>query len=85
MHYKNGTEMHIETLIVLDYAMVKYHKDVDLENYILTVFNMVCLYLYYLGISNLQTTNFEEKIIRSRTRNAICSAIFKKIFLNTIT
>lgn len=41
MRYRNGTEMHIETLIVLDYAMVQYHKDVDLENYILTVFNMV--------------------------------------------
>nr|XP_022900548.1 A disintegrin and metalloproteinase with thrombospondin motifs 6-like isoform X1 [Onthophagus taurus] len=33
-------ELHIETLVVLDHSMLDYHKDIDLENYVLTVFNM---------------------------------------------
>ena len=34
-------EFHVETLIVVDRSMLNYHKEIDLENYILTVFNMV--------------------------------------------
>lgn len=33
-------ELYIETMVALDSSMMKHHKDVDLENYILTVFNM---------------------------------------------
>lgn len=38
---KKGGELHIEALIVIDYSMVNYHKEINIENYVLTVFNMV--------------------------------------------
>lgn len=41
--HKGGKEFFIEALIVLDYSMVNYHEEVNIENYILTVFNMVCI------------------------------------------
>lgn len=34
-------QLHIETLVVLDSSITEYHQSIDLENYILTVFNMV--------------------------------------------
>lgn len=34
-------QLHIETLVVLDSSIIQYHQSIDLENYILTVFNMV--------------------------------------------
>lgn len=34
-------QFHIETLVVLDSSLIQYHLAIDLENYILTVFNMV--------------------------------------------
>lgn len=37
----NQQQLHIETLVVLDTSIIQYHRSVDLENYILTVFNMV--------------------------------------------
>lgn len=36
-------ELHIETLVVIDHSMLTYHKEIDVENYVLTVFNMVSL------------------------------------------
>ncbi|GJQ74295.1 hypothetical protein Trydic_g19191 [Trypoxylus dichotomus] len=33
-------ELHIETLVVIDHSMLSYHKEIDVENYVLTVFNM---------------------------------------------
>lgn len=38
-----GNELHIEALVVLDNSMVTYHKEFNIENYVLTVFNMVCI------------------------------------------
>ena len=34
-------ERHVETLVVVDKEMVDYYKDEDIENYILTIMNMV--------------------------------------------
>lgn len=38
-----NSELHIEALVVLDHTMVTYHKEFNIENYVLTVFNMVCI------------------------------------------
>lgn len=35
------SELNIETLVVLDQSLLRHHKDIDIENYVLTVFNMV--------------------------------------------
>lgn len=37
----NIAELHIEIMVALDHAILQYHKNVDIENYVLTVFNMV--------------------------------------------
>lgn len=37
----NAAERHIEIMVTLDHAILQYHKSVDIENYVLTVFNMV--------------------------------------------
>lgn len=42
-------EYHIETLIVLDQSFLQFHKSTDVENYVLTVFNMVSRILRKLG------------------------------------
>lgn len=42
-------ELHIETLVVIDHSMLSYHKEIDVENYVLTVFNMVRNYLILLN------------------------------------
>lgn len=34
-------ELHIEVMVTLDISMLNYHKSIDIENYVLTVFNMV--------------------------------------------
>lgn len=34
------SELNIETLVVLDQSLLRHHKDIDIENYVLTVFNM---------------------------------------------
>lgn len=39
--HANIQQLHIETLVVLDSSIIQYHQSIDLENYILTVFNMV--------------------------------------------
>lgn len=39
--FKCISELHIETLVVVDRTMLMYHKEIDVENYVLTVFNMV--------------------------------------------
>lgn len=41
---KNNTELHIEALVVIDKTMLNYHKNIDVENYVLTVFNMVSFF-----------------------------------------
>jgi len=40
-------ERNVETLIVVDQSMVEYYKNEDIENYVLTIMNMVssCLEL----------------------------------------
>ncbi|KAF5299313.1 hypothetical protein FQA39_LY02486 [Lamprigera yunnana] len=37
---KNVTEYHIEAMVVIDKTMLDHHKEVDIESYVLTVFNM---------------------------------------------
>jgi hypothetical protein len=37
---KLSKEYFLETLVVADKTMIAYHKNMDLEQYILTVFNM---------------------------------------------
>lgn len=36
----NTSEYHIEAMVVIDKTMLERHKDIDVENYVLTVFNM---------------------------------------------
>lgn len=36
-------QLHIETLVVMDASLIQYHQSIDLENYVLTVFNMVSI------------------------------------------
>lgn len=42
---------YVETLIVADASMVDFHQDGDIETYILTLMNMVRLYLFRKPIS----------------------------------
>lgn len=44
----SAEELHIEALVVVDYTMVSYHKEFNIENYVLTVFNMVRSMYSYL-------------------------------------
>ncbi|XP_017779590.1 PREDICTED: A disintegrin and metalloproteinase with thrombospondin motifs 18-like [Nicrophorus vespilloides] len=43
-------EMHIESLVVLDQAILRYRKEIDIENFVLTVFNMASAYTLLLYI-----------------------------------
>lgn len=36
-----SVERNVETLVVVDQSMVEYYKNEDLENYVLTIMNMV--------------------------------------------
>ena len=40
-------ERYVETMIVVDSKMYEYYKDDDLENYVLTIMNMVSDQWYY--------------------------------------
>lgn len=37
-----STERYVETMVVVDPSMIEYHNNEDLDNYVLTVMNMVC-------------------------------------------
>lgn len=36
-----SVERNVETLVVVDPSMVEYYKNEDIENYVLTIMNMV--------------------------------------------
>jgi hypothetical protein len=48
IHAKESKEYFLEILVVADKTMVAYHKNMDLELYILTIFNMVWAINYIL-------------------------------------
>ena len=41
-----STERYVETLVVVDPSMIKYHKNEHLETYVLTIMNMVSKHLH---------------------------------------
>ncbi|KAK6180186.1 hypothetical protein SNE40_012381 [Patella caerulea] len=47
-----STEKYVETLIVIDPVMTKYYQNEDLENYVLTVMNMVATIFHDATIGN---------------------------------
>ncbi|KAL4227652.1 negative regulation of cellular response to hepatocyte growth factor stimulus [Mactra antiquata] len=55
-HHRNkrsfSTERYVETLVVVDPSMIKYHKNEHLETYVLTVMNMVAAMFYDASIGN---------------------------------
>ncbi|ESP00494.1 hypothetical protein LOTGIDRAFT_112417, partial [Lottia gigantea] len=47
-----STEKYVETLVVVDPVMTNYYKNEDLENYVLTVMNMVATLFHDASIGN---------------------------------
>lgn len=41
LEHNRVKELHVEIMVTLDHAILNYHKSLDIENYVLTVFNMV--------------------------------------------
>lgn len=47
-----STERYVETLVVVDPSMIKYHKNEHLETYVLTIMNMVSAsFVVYVCVS----------------------------------
>lgn len=49
--YTSQQQLYIETLVVLDTSMIQYHNAIDLESYVMTVFNMVSSSSRYFNAS----------------------------------
>ncbi|XP_060601173.1 A disintegrin and metalloproteinase with thrombospondin motifs 7-like isoform X2 [Ruditapes philippinarum] len=47
-----STERYVETLVVVDHSMIKYHNNEDLDNYVLTVMNMVATMFHDATVGN---------------------------------
>lgn len=63
-----NAQLYIETLVVLDHSLLEYHKSIDIENYVLTVFNMVSLASQ--GSKNTHLANINIRVMEQTCKKS---------------